>query len=192
MKKTVDDSNLSSVGPLDWLLTDSEPEPPVSPKQVSTSGQVGRGQQEASSSQGSSGTDTETRTLLSQQKAEMRGAIPKRRLNQGHDGESESGSQHNRRAFRRRQSSSREQTNDSPDGIPAESDSIDLRQRILEILSTPNNEECERELSKLKSELEARKRLAKELLDSRSESRPSTGSRRHQWPSEGAHSEGKD
>lgn len=83
---------LSTVLPLDWLFTDSEPDPPSSPKQVGhgstassyTGGKL-RQQQSVSSSQGSIGTDTETKTLLGSSSADKdstanTGAIPKKHL----------------------------------------------------------------------------------------------------------------
>ena len=91
-------SLLSTVLPLDWPFTDSEPDPPSSPKQVGQSsssaipfstGAKLKQQQSASSSQGSSGTDTETKTLLgggtkakAEEAANKTGAIPKKHLAQ--------------------------------------------------------------------------------------------------------------
>ena len=46
----------------------------------------------------------------------------------------------------------------STEGGGIDEASVDLRQRILDILSTSNNEDCERELSKLKIELDNRSR----------------------------------
>ena len=62
-------SLLSSVGPLDWLFTDSEPKPPPSsPKSVNASNlgtpSARQPRISSSSSQGSSGTDNELKTLL--------------------------------------------------------------------------------------------------------------------------------
>jgi ribosomal protein L14E/L6E/L27E len=49
-------------------------------------------------------------------------------------------------------------TTTSTEGNPVDEVTVDLRQRILDILSTSNNEDCERELSKLKKELDNRSR----------------------------------
>ena len=168
-----------------------------------------------SSSQGSSGTDTETRTLLtnsdksklalptqqsatSLSAAASKGAIPKRRSSQGGGKKSDNEERRNsltsrvdsplhfvdddlvdendlndddmkithadvsknywrhRKNLRRRPPTP--PTNTSTEGNPVDEVTVDLRQRILDILSTSNNEDCERELSKLKKELDNRSR----------------------------------
>ena len=48
----------------------------------------------------------------------------------------------------------------------AEATSSDLRQRILEILSTTSNEECDRQLSKLKRELESQQESPENIPNS--------------------------
>ena len=172
-----------------------------------------------SSSQGSSGTDTETRTLLTNSDksklasasglapnaslsvAASKGAIPKRRSSQGGGG---GGVKKSDNEERRNSTNSRvdsplhfadddycdELDNNDDDAKVTHADvsknywrhrknlrrrpptpptnaasteggtmdeaTVDLRQRILDILSTSNNEDCERELSKLKKEFDNR------------------------------------
>jgi len=174
-----------------------------------------------SSSQGSSGTDTETRTLLTNSDksklasasglapnatlsvAASKGAIPKRRSSHGGggggvkklDNEERRNSANsrvdsplhfadddfcdeldnndddakvthadvsknywrNRKNLRRRPPTPPTNAASTEGGTMDEA-TVDLRQRILEILSTSNNEDCERELSKLKKELDNRSR----------------------------------
>ena len=271
---------LGVVGPLDWLFSDSEPEPgPSSPKLVHQQGNKSdpnglqilsqirrqRTNNNSCSSQGSSGTDTETRSLLAKEKTftkekddindntvltethtkgaksidfKATGAIPKKRANPVDpatestilDKEVETTSksqssqndfqiecdiadesllqdknidsslksisscndphQQQRRSFkllsRRRPptpptgsnqtSATKDMENESflepcknrhplaqftdvPSSITSESTSgttEELKQRILEILSSSSPEECQRELAKLKKELENR------------------------------------
>ena len=227
---------LSSVVTMDWPFSDSEPDQPSSPKRVSSHASqqttpvvdfksrplppVPGTERETSSSRGSSGTDTETRTLLpksqatesgsiAEQHAETSGARPKSSratasvadnsptedrtvleasekdvavIETSADQDNGNGQwnasnerrlRQNRRAFRRKQSRMESSvTNESDSILPpppqvdelrsqaGDSDNIldsrDLRQRILEILSSPN-EECDRELIKLKKEIEGRK-----------------------------------
>ena len=286
-------SYLGVVGPLDWLFSDSEPEPgPSSPKFVHQQGNDSnynnsnnlemlpethrqRNNKDSCSSQGSSGTDTETRSLLTKEdkivlkdglKIKKRigdnaditskthlhdsksidlkatGAIPKKRANQSEalstfyatnedqtdenayktqeseDAEAESGiyhethlqetsnnfsvksvpssaePHHQRRSFKLL---SRKRPPTPPTGSngptlnkeekekglllesrkichplslpstegsspittePSNDTTAELKQRILEILSSSSTEECQRELEKLKKELESRNR----------------------------------
>jgi hypothetical protein len=62
-----------------------------------------------------------------------------------------------RKNFRRRPPTPPTNTTSTEGGTIDEAN-VDLRQRILDILSTSNNEDCERELSKLKIELDNRSR----------------------------------
>ncbi len=159
------------------------------------------GSKGTSSSVGSSGTDTETKTLLSSsEKREAdgaaatssmtasgsKGAIPKRpkASSIGHQSSFEGGDstttakeaseadtdttkdddldnnsrlksdRWHRKALRRRPPTPPTSSFSTEDAADA---SIDLRKRILEILDTVNNEECDRELTKLKKELQNRK-----------------------------------
>lgn len=204
---------LSTVLPLDWLFSDSEPEPPGSPKHLSSKSSKGKKEAKRvvneededaitsdvchqSSSHGSSGTDTETKQLLSHpdsellKKNEKSGAIPKKRQKkpsapleniegmgeedeEGDEDDIDDGSEssqpfrrrkdafqgHNRRAFRWRKGERQsEEMMTSQEGDEESADEIDLKKRILEILSAPDNDECERELAKLKKELKNMKR----------------------------------
>ncbi len=166
---------LSSVFPLDWLFSAGEPEPPSSPKSFAKDRSErteedeledgAEAEQKANVSRDhSSGTDNETRTLLPQgleasADAACGGAIPKRRPldEEGVGGERS----WQRRAMRRKQDKSVEQS-EGDEGDEDEycygSVPLDLRERILEILSSPTSEECERELTKLREALEERKR----------------------------------
>ncbi len=193
---------LSSVFPLDWLFSAGEPEPPNSPKRVSTHAKDGGGDGNKHNESGSSGTDTETRTLLPQRNEEekegeaerkeeeeaeeeqqehhqSRGAIPKKHPSLAASGSEEGGGgseeeetgdnrrrlrDWQRRALRRRQQN-REETEEEEQQQLQELQQdddyqvpLDLRERIMEILSSPTSEECDRELSKLKQVLEKRKR----------------------------------
>ncbi len=190
---------LSSVFPLDWLFSAVEPEPPNSPKRVVSKSQaavaaatvesggadgLGGGRNES----GSSGTDTETRTLLPQRQEVMedeeeskkaeaqqsRGAIPKKRAQSVQEEQEENedeavlerdvAGRRRVRDWQRRAMMSRR----TQDGSGAEEDeqedldtyqvSLDLRERIMEILSSPTSEECDRELIRLKQVLEERKK----------------------------------
>lgn len=172
-------NHLAPVQPLDWLFSDSEPEPPGSPKHVSSRNR------ETSSSQGSSGTDSETkydvqnaanmseyltllsksffRTLLSNPVVtNSGGAIPKRRLSSDQSGDTNSSvttnneerrNRHNRRAFRRRQNPTATSF-DEGCGEGEEVEADEMKRRIIEILSAPSEEDHEQELDKLRVELE--------------------------------------
>ena len=224
---------LASVLPLDWLFSETdEPEPPSSPKQVQETpgqdgGEVNRNRT-GSSSQGSSGTDNESKSLLPSGGAssdtprsnEQSGAIPKqRRFNFE---ESDAGKQHadspmpsdaeegdfrqwRRRAFIRRESRLSQDLLPE-DGSPPldadwqlqsledpnESEANELKMRIIEVLSAPSNAQCERELTKLKNELENRRKRRQKLSQSREEQQqlpqtsntatPSSGSLRQRHP----------
>lgn len=194
-----DTSNpLASVHPLDWLFSDSEPEPPSSPKMVE--GDSAARNRKESSSQGSSGTDTETRTLLPRTNPNVgpstvsqsyRGAIPKKRpappipsnetppsaqtevsppnsvtsseQRPPTDG-AEEFREWRRRAMKKRSSSRQIEdiAQEQPDEAPAPVempeccdpiDTLDLKRRIICILSYSDTAECEKELSKLRKDM---------------------------------------
>ena len=143
-----------------------------------------------SSSQGSSGTDTETRTLLTNAEkplqAMLTGAIPKRRGStearrgssnsridsplhfvdddvgddlEGHDGDDRGQVTDASKNYWRHRKNLRRRPPTPPTTLnDVSSVEVDLRQRIIDILNSTSNEDCERELSKLKNELDNRSR----------------------------------
>ncbi len=176
--RSLDHQNpLSSVLPLDWLFSDNnEPDAPMeSPKEVRKTAA------EAKCGSSSSGTDSETKNLLptgaipKKRLQDQEQAVPEATPSAA---VANAGRTWQRRAFRRRRtqdeispgrdgseapgegrkSSVTDETTPTPAGgeLGSEGDdaaAMDLRRRILDILSTPDNQEGERELDKLKREL---------------------------------------
>jgi hypothetical protein len=162
-QQTQPTSMLNTVLPLDWLFSAGEPDPPSSPKCLTRGTDQDSANethpQASSSTEGVvSGESQETRTLLVDGDANAEssgGAIPKRRppvpvatLATATD----EPSNHHLLGDAEEEAAA---------GVDlANFDRLDLRERIVEILSSPTNEDCERELKELKRELEERKRSA--------------------------------